>query len=298
MKLIDLYEQYRTKNRKLRAASTDLVYRIAIRQLGRALGHEPTIADLTDDNLVLLENHLASRAPATINERTGRIKALWRWYAKQGGIPTWPTIDRLPVPEPYRRAWTVEQVETLLRATASRKGSYGGVSAAQWWRAYLLVLWDTGERSGAARALRFDWLTKDGILVPAEVRKGHKSAFYRLSRETRRSIDEIAQPPRQQIFPWSLSDSSFYLHYGKLLVAAGLPCDRKSKSQRMRRTHLTFWSIGGGDPTARAKHTSRAVTETYYLDESMLPQPDPEQVLPHLTETATATEVTEAALLR
>lgn len=50
--------------------------------------------------------------------------------------------------------------------------------------------------------------------------------------------------------------------------------------------------------TGQDEQTIRAVTETYYLDESMLPQPDPEQVLPHLTETATATEVTEAALLR
>lgn len=194
----------------------------------------------------------------------------------------WPTIDRLPTDEPYRRAWTVDQVRMLLEATTSLKGTYGGVSRTLWWQAYLRCLWDTGERSGATRAFRFDWLTEDGIYVPASVRKGHKSAYYRLMSETRQAIEQIRDPPRPEIFPWLLSDASFYLHYGKLLEAAELPNNGKCKSQRMRRTHLTYWAIGGKDASARAKHTSRDVTERFYLDETMLPQQDPGEVLPPL----------------
>lgn len=164
----------------------------------------------------------------------------------------------------------------------SLEGTYGGVPRSLWWNAYLRCLWDTGERSGAARAFRFDWLTGDGIHVPAFARKGAKSAFYRLTPPTHEAIERIRSPEREKIFPWLLSDASFFLHYGRLLKAAGLPNDAKSKGQRMRRTHLTYWAIAGKDASARAQHTSRALTEKFYLDETMLPHADPGDVLPPL----------------
>lgn len=278
--LLAIYETYKTHNRKLRAESTDRVYRIAIRQLSEALGHEASAEDLSDESLRKLELLLHDRSAATINERTGRIKAIWRWYAKRGGVSVWPTLDRLPVNEPYRRAWTVEQVRQLLEATRLMIGHYDQVPATRWWFCFLRILWETGERSGAARSIRFDWITDTGLWIPAEARKGGKSAFYRLSAATFRAIESIRIPIREPLFPWPMSDASFFLHYGKLLKRAGLPHDRKSKAQRMRRTHLTYWAIGGGDPAARAKHTSRDVTERYYLDETMLPADDPLLRLP------------------
>lgn len=283
MRLIDLYQQYKLSNRRLRSEATDRVYLIAIRQLAAAIGHEPRIADLTDESLRKLEFFLRDRAPPTINERTGRIKALWRWFAKQGGITRWPTLDRLPQGDPYRRAWTVVEVHKLLATTAQMCGKYAGVPASLWWNCFLRMLWDTGERAGATRAMQFDWLTDTGcILVPADARKGRKAAVYQLSASTVSAIDQIRLPPRELLFPWPLSDASFYLHYGRLLLLAGLPNNRKSKAQRMRRTHLTYWCIGGGDPTMRAKHVSRATTDMFYLDETMLPQPHPDDYLPPL----------------
>lgn len=278
--LLDVYEKYRAHNRRLRAESTDRVYRIAIKQLSEAIGRDATVSDLTDESLRKLELLLKDRSAATINERTGRIKALWRWYAKSGGVNVWPTLDRLPVNEPYRRAWTIEQVQQIIMATRLMIGHYDRVPASRWWNCFIRILWETGERSGAARAILFDWFTPRGLWIPAEARKGHKSAFYRLSEATFGSVEAIRTPIRDALFPWPLADATFYLHYGKLLRAAGLPADRKSKAQRMRRTHLTYWAIGGGDPTSRAKHTSSSVTERYYLDETLLPAEDPTQRLP------------------
>jgi integrase len=280
--LVEAYEDYLLANRKLRAASTDRIYRIAIKQLGQALGHDPSLSDLTDDALRKLELLLRGRSAATINERTGRIKALWRWLAKRGLVATWPTLDRLPVAEPYRRAWSVAEVQQLIAACSLMVGHYDHVPARLWWNCFIRILWETGERSGATRAIRFDWLTDMGLAVPAAVRKGGKSAFYRLSAAAFAAIGAIRSPPREQLFPWPLCDSSFYLHYGRLLEAAGLPSNRKSKAQRMRRTHLTYWAIGGGNPTARAKHTSSQVTDRYYLDETLLPAEDPLERLPSI----------------
>lgn len=282
MDLIDIYEQYRAQNRKLRAPKTDSHYRIAIRHLTRALGRTPTIEDLSDASIIAMERHMADRSPNTTNAATSRLKALWRWCAQTGIVRTWPSISPLPAPEPYRRAWTVDQVRTLLAATDCFRGDYNGVPRSLWWRTYLLVLWDTGERSGAARALRFDWMTEDGIHVPAAARKGHKSHYYRLSPQTLEAIAAIRNPRRSEIFPWPLSDSSFFLHYRRLLVTAGMEANRKNQSQRMRRTHLTYWLVGGQDPSARAKHASRSTTEKHYIDESLLEHVSPDEVLPEL----------------
>lgn len=283
MTLTCLFELFAAQNRRLRSDKTRRVYLIALKQFARATGiTELSLIDLTDDNLMALEKFLIGRSPYTINERLGRIKTLWRFASARGLVQDSPTLGRLPVEEPYRRAWTVEQVRGLLKACESVAGEYAGVPRSLWWSAWNRLIWETGERCGAMRRLQFDWFEGPLLLVPASARKGEKSQVYRLSRLTIEAIERIREPERLLVFPFLQCESTFFLHYGRLLRAAGLPSGRKCKSQRMRRTHLTYWAIGGGDPTARAKHSSRSVTDTYYLDESLLEQPDPTKYLPEL----------------
>lgn len=145
-----------------------------------------------------------------------------------------------------------------------------------------LVQWECGERTGAMLALRWEWLTRDGIDIPAAARKGGKGAYYRLSSGLLADLRQFADPRRELIFPWPLSRASFWNHYSKLLIRARLPATRKDKPQRMRRSHLTWWAVGGGDPTTRAKHASSETTRRHYIDERLIEQPDPSQVLPSL----------------
>lgn len=283
MTLRHIYVTYRDQNRRLRSPSTDRVYRIAINQFAAAIGHEPTIADLTDANLILLEKHLLGRSPYTINERVGRIKAIWRFAAKTGLVGTWPTLSRLDTHDPVKSTWTVEQVRQLIAATARIRGAkYCGVPRSNWWESLLRSLWDTGERIGAMRACQWDWLDGRVLAIPAACRKGNKPAAYVLSSPTLASLDRIRLPARADVWPFMLTDCSFYLHFRALLKLAGLPSGRKDKSQRFRRTHLTLWEVAGYSATARAQHSSRAVTERFYLDVSRLPQLDPTNILPSL----------------
>lgn len=293
MTLLELFEKYRMLNRRMRAESTKRHYEIAINHLALALGKpDPTIADLTDDNLVLLEKHLddGTRTAYTINGYTSCIKAMWRWAAKRRIVDQWPTVDRMPVPEPTRRAWNVDQVRALLAAceemTAVRTfyGFYDGVPANTWWRLWHLVQWETGERTGAMLALTWEMVTDRGLSVPGHVRKCGKSAFYVLSPQTMQELDGFRHPERERIFPWTLHLCSFYNHYSRLLRLAGLPTDRKCKPHRMRKTHLTYWAIGGGDPTARAQHSSAGLTTKFYLDESLMIAPSPQDHLPNLSD--------------
>ena len=283
MLLRQLYVTYRDQNRRLRSKSTDRVYRIAINQFAAAIGREPTTADLTDVNLVLLEKYLAGRSPFTINERVGRIKAVWRYAAKVGLVGHWPTLSRLDTHDPIKSTWTVQQVQQLIAATARmRGGKYSGVPRSIWWESLLRVLWDTGERIGAVRACQWDWLDGRVLTIPAASRKGNKPACYVLSSPTLGAMTRMRNPSRPDIWPFVLTDCSFYLHFRRLLKLAGLPAGRKDKSQRFRRTHLTLWEAAGYSATSRAQHSSRAVTERFYLDVSRLPQLDPTDILPSL----------------
>lgn len=283
MTLEQLFDLYLSKNRNLRSDSTLKSYRIALRHYRSAVGRTPTLSDLSDDNLIQLERYLGGRSAYTINGVLGRIKALWRFAAKRGIVTTWPTLDPQSLPEPHKPTWSTDQVRAILEAARGLKRTYDNVPRSLWWEAYLRCLWDTGERAGAMRACRWDWLEGRLLQIPSNARKGRsKPAVYVLTQASVDAIEQIRKPVRKQIWPWPLCDSMYYTHFALILRKAGLPTDRKSKSQRFRRTHLTMWEAAGHDATSRAMHTNRAVTERFYIDVSKLPQPDPTDILPVL----------------
>jgi hypothetical protein len=279
-KLLDIYIE---SNRRIQSPQTIRVYRIALKQLKEAIGHEPTTADLTDQSLISLEKHLVGRSAYTINERTGRIKALWRWAVFRGHTRKGPTLARLPVHDPYKRAWTHQEMMQIIRAAKNMStGPYDGVPADKWWSAWVLVQYETGERTGALLQTRWDWLVDHVLEVPPHARKGRKSAVYRLSDTAVDLLDAMKEPKRVLVWPWPMSPSAYYLHFSKLLKLSGLPDGRKNKGQRIRRTHLTFWQKGGGDATQRAQHTSVGITQRFYLDDTLLDHHDPYRFIPRI----------------
>lgn len=284
MKLSEACAKFILHNRRIRNPKTASHYRLAIRQYCDAIGSpDATIHDLSDDGLVALEKHLLDRhAIPTVNSQISRVKAVWRWLAQRQHLQTWPTLARLKEPEPTRRAWDVGQLRAILVACEKTPGEIDGVPASEWWRMWHLLQWETGERTGGMLALRWEWLTADGLDIPAEARKGHKAAYYRLSAALLDELRLFAVPRRDMIFPWPLSKASFWNHYGRLLIRAKLPATRKDKPQKMRRTHLTWWMVGGGDPTSRAKHASAETTRRHYIDERLVKQIDPSEILPQI----------------
>jgi integrase len=281
--LMSLYDQFERSNRRIRSPQTGVLYRIALRQFASAIGKPaPTIDDLTDDNIVSLEKFLHGRSIETINHTTKRLKALWRWCAQRGMIKSWPTMQRIPAPEPYRRAWNLDEIRRLVAGCDAMTGTYGGVAAAIYWRAWHFLQWDTGERTGALLALRWEWYDGQSIDIPGAARKGGKHAYYRLSELSRESLQQMRSPARELVFP-AMSRQSFYNHYSRLLSVSGLPNSRKHKPQRMRRSHLTFWHLAGQDAQQRAQHASGDTTIRHYLDESLMPQVDPASILPPIS---------------
>lgn len=283
MLLTTATDQYLNANRKVKCGKTYEHYRRAIRQYMDAIRNpHATIEELSDDGLIAMEKYLGKLSVTTVNERLGRVMAVWRWLCQRGHLRTWPTTKKAPEPEPYRRAWAVEDVRAIMQACHLMPGTYAGIKASDWWRMWHLIQWETGERTGAVLALEWTMLKRGGLDIPATARKGQKAAWYLLSEQLQQQLEEFRLPKRTLILPWDKDIASFYHHYKRLLIAAKLPCDRKCKPQRMRRTHLTYWCLGGEDASLRAKHVDAETTRKHYLDESILGGIDPSQVLPKL----------------
>lgn len=88
-------------------------------------------------------------------------------------------------------------------------------------------------------------------------------AYYRLPYDSIESLRAISRPRRSLLFPWPYNPTYIYDHYKKLLEAAGLPTDRKSKFHRMRKSTASHFEAAGGNATKLLDHTSRRVTENY-----------------------------------
>src|SRR5262245_4721210 len=161
---------------------TQRQYRYAFADFGRAMGKVATLADLTDDALTLWVKDMLQRDPRlsawTINEKAGRIKALWSFLGKRGVVRTFPTVPRLACPEPQPRAWSEAELVRLFEAAGDEPGRIAGVKASAWWQALMAVVWSTSERYGATMALRWEWidLQHDRIVIPPQSRKGRRKA--------------------------------------------------------------------------------------------------------------------------
>lgn len=250
-------------------------YHYALNDFGLVLGHEPTEADLTDDALLVWMRALLDRelSPWTINERVGRVKTLWSWLARRGRLTTFPTVTRLPCPEPTPRAWTQEELARLFAAADLEGGRIDVVPARLWWRARLAFHWFTGERKGAVDALRQEWcdLARGKCWIPAHVRKGRrKPATYDLPPPLVACLSAIWQPPRALVFPWDRHRDVYWLRWNRILRNAGLPGGAKRKTHALRVSHASWRAKAGDDPSRALLHSDPATTRRHYLDPALL----------------------------
>ena len=278
------------RNPKIRSQKTRDQYGFALDNLATAVGREPTLDDLTDDNIAAMMVMLQAKglAATTVNERRARINCLWGWLAKRGLVKTWPTVPAMPEPKRLPLAWSFEQVRTIMAACDVQGGYVGSVPAWLWWRTAHLVLWDTASRITEIMSLNWPMLDLQSavLCVPAEVRKGqHTDAVYRLHEETARHLAQvktIQSPNEEMVFPWPYHPRYLWPKYKRILKLAGLPCGRNSMFHRMRRSVATHYEIAGGDASTLLGHSSRAITKASYIDPRLSHQPQAIDRLPRI----------------
>lgn len=281
--LLDLCERYYfLRNSRIRCEETRKQYRFAIKDLSDALGRPPVLADLSDENvsLMMIAGRTKRQAVRTINERRGRINALWHWLACRGHVRQFPTIAAEPEPQRIPLAWSSQDLDQLLRACESLRGKVGDVRAADWWRSLHFALWDSGERITALLSARWCDLSGEWLTIQAESRKGKRQdMLYRLAPDTLAAIEKIRQPARELVWPWPLNQNYLWTRYKNIRKRAGLSTDRRSSFHRLRRSVATHAHAAGLDASELLGHSTPAVTRKSYLDPRFSQQQRPADVL-------------------
>lgn len=283
MKLIDFFNNvYRPKRLRGRSPETSRLYLISLRHFDRTMGHEATLEDLTDDNL---NRHCQrvrdeGKAAATVNKDLAQILTIWRFAHRQNLVPLWPEVLKEVEPERIPMAWMPDEMQTLLAHIARSGDHVGDIPAKLYWRCFVLLAIDTGERVSALRSTRWDWISGDWLSVPAEARKGKtRDRIYKLNQAT---LDVLALVKKHCdgaiVLPWPYHKSTFWRKYAKVLEGAGLPTGRKSGPHRLRKTHASAVHAAGHSAQAAMDHCDARTTRAY-LDPRMSTEVSPAEIL-------------------
>jgi integrase len=271
-----LPEYLRRKFARIRSCKTVAHYDRAVRYFGEFLGRPAQLDDLDDDVVVdFLRYLLSEREQCEVTANTSRkcLVAFWRWCHLRGLVAVGPTVDKLPEPWNPPQCLNREQLAKLVDAARRTRGIRCGMPASEWWLLLFSLDWDTGARAGELLGLRWEWIDRDSwsISVPASVRKGRmRGAVYHF---TPRTIGMLrrhwkSEGPILGYAP-NRNPAAYYLWWDKLLRLAGLPADRKHKTQSLRRSFATWLKIGGGDASAALLHTDQRLAAAHYLDASL-----------------------------
>ncbi len=248
------------------------LYEVLFRHLDKFLGREPLVSDLTEETVARFLRAMADgRAPRTVNKCRDQLLALARFACAKGLLREVPDCMALPEPKRLPDYWEVGELGSLLSAAGSVRGEICGLPAVYWWRSLFLLLFDTGLRISAMMHLPQRCVDLDGrwILATAETQKQFADQRLRFSEQTRTTLLRIWLPTRELLFPWPFDVGTLYNRLSGILRAAGLPCDRRCKFQKLRRTNANLGRKHGGalgfDPCAQLGHSSDAVTREFYL---------------------------------
>lgn len=260
-------------------------YQTEVRRLAKYLGRAPMVSDLTDAVLIgvqkwLLENGYSA---STVNGTTVALRTLWREAHQNGLLETMPRVGKVPEPKRLPEAWSLEELGRMIDATNTLRGTFRGLLKAFYFRAYILLAYETALRARAIRCIRTDQLdlSTGWLTVPAENTKARVEQRFRLTADTCEAIRKIWDARRPVLFPGAQKMQRINAVLGRILEVAGLPNNSKTKTHKLRRTCATQLTVAAGIGAAvkQLGHSSETVTRGY-VDPRFLSEHDLTGVLP------------------
>lgn len=246
---------------------TRIVYRMTIRPFGEFLGREATLADLEEITVArFLAHRVRTRAAATAAKDRSQLRALWEFAARRKMVDTWPAIPLIRIPKRVPECWLTEEFRRLLASAAQERTVLDGIPAALWWRAILLLAYDSGERVNALISIRWRAVKAGAVLFVAEDRKGRRADVYReIGEATAAALEAIRgdRGPDDLVFPWPRCHSYLWKRLEIILKRAGLPAGRKDKFHKIRKTTASYYKAAGGDPQQLLDHADPSTTLAY-----------------------------------
>jgi integrase len=257
---------YRPLRLRGRSPNTSRLYGCTLRSFSRWLNYTATTEDLSE--LLLsryLEHRAATRSAYTAEKERSQLCALWRFAADRRIVDTRPEVPPTPLPERVPQAWSIDQLQALMRSAAATRGSVGSVPAGVWFPALISVLWETAERIGAILECVADDLTPPILLVRAEYRKGGKrDQPHRLSAATCELVWKARGEKR--LLEWPQNRGHLWKRYAEIVARAGLGHGRRLAFHQLRRSAASHYAALGGDAVKLLDHSSPRITNRWYID--------------------------------
>lgn len=259
------------------------LYEFTLDAFGEFVGHEPTTADL--EELIVarfLAHRTQTRAAATAAKDRAQIRAIWEFLARRRAVDTWPTIPPVRVPERTPEAWLTEEFARLLATASSEKTTIAGIPGGAWWRALLMLAYDTGERVTALTSVRWRDIRGNFVTFRAETRKGRRrDLVLEFGEETRLALEAI-RGDRDLVFPWPNTHTYLWRRLSIILERAKLPSGRRDKFHRIRRTTASYYEAAGCSSQKLLDHASPATTRRY-LDPRIVRTISAPEVMPRVS---------------
>lgn len=273
--LIDVVDRYAATNQNVQADRTVKSHRTVVMNLAKFLGRAPTTDDLTDDTIGAFFRWRAEQ-PGRRGRKLGRntlngegctLLALWKWCALRQLAP-YPTIGPPPREVKTPRALTLEQLKDFFHAAAHTRQVVDIVRGDIFWPAFLAVSWQTGERVGAVKALRWDDIDLAGgwIRFQPGTRKGGRVELVRaINADAVEKLGALKEVSPAVPFGFA-SHGRFYWHWHALTAEACLPewvtphTIRKSVASHMPSLADACEMLG---------HSTAAITKRNYRDPTM-----------------------------
>lgn len=279
--LVDLYAPLRRLSDK-----SVKNYSYTIRALAEFIGRQPTLDDLDELTIArFLAHRCRERAVASAAKDRSQLRAIHEFSARRGLCGHWPQYPPVRVPERVPQAWFSEEMQRLIDSASQEKTVIDGIPGADYWRALIMLAYDSAERVTALMSLRWSNVQNRHVLFVAEDRKGAtRDVIREIGADTKAALDAIrlGRQPEDLVFPWPRHRSYIWGRLGIILRRAGLPHGRRDKFHRIRRTTASYYAAAGGSAQALLDHADPATTRAY-LDPRIVAGVSASSVIPRLT---------------
>jgi integrase len=241
----------------------------SVRLFGRWLGRDPLVSDLNDSTVSRWLEHLElTHSLRTVAGHRANILSIWRY----ADIQQPRNVRRVRRPDPCPMAWTIAEVQLLIRVAAVQRGELrNGVSKSDYLTTLILAAYDTGLRKSDLFGLNKDSVRPDGsiVLVQSKVGKVH-AARLRLA-----ALEGLKRLPGQYPFadPWRNS-RAFYRVWAEVIQTAMI---RPGCLQQLRRTGASHLAAIHPEAVQRYLGHRSPEMQKHYVDPSIA---QPTQPLP------------------
>ncbi len=166
------------------------------------------------------------------------------------------------------RIVTLEQLGMLYLATAGMDvPKLYGIKPPAWWKALLVVTYNTGLRAGTLFTMRMDdieWKNRRLVIPPSKFKTGRGQMIH-LNQVVVEHLLAI-RTDRELIFEWPHANVQFYRELHRLEHLAAIPREEHFGLHDLRRTVATaLWQTSPAAAQFHLGHTSIGTTQRHYV---------------------------------